>query len=74
MPVSGLRAWIRGQPVQGRPVQGAQRDGQGRLTAMEQDGWEVRLSDYDELGPRRVRLLRQDDQGQWRLQLVVDRS
>jgi hypothetical protein len=41
---------------------------------MEQDGWQVQLSDYDGEGPRRVRLLRQDDQGQWRLQLVVDRG
>jgi outer membrane lipoprotein LolB len=74
MPVSGLRAWIRGQPVRGRQAQDVQRDGQGHLTAMEQDGWQVNLSDYDDHGPRRVRLLRQDDQGQWRLQLVVDRS
>ena len=44
------------------------------LRAMEQDGWQVNLSDYDDHGPRRVRLLRQDDQGQWRVQLVVDRS
>ncbi|CAM5179471.1 Outer-membrane lipoprotein LolB OS=Castellaniella defragrans OX=75697 GN=HNR28_001823 PE=3 SV=1 [Castellaniella defragrans] len=74
MPVSGLRAWIRGQPVPGRPVSGVQRDGAGHLLALEQDGWQVTLSDYDGVGPRRVRLLRQDDQGQWRLQLVVDRS
>jgi len=74
MPVSGLRAWIRGQPVPGRPVSGVQRDSAGHLLAMEQDGWQVQLSDYDGEGPRRVRLLRQDDQGQWRLQLVVDRG
>ncbi|HXE18797.1 MAG TPA: outer membrane lipoprotein LolB [Castellaniella sp.] len=74
MPVSGLRAWIRGRPVSGRPVQDARRDGQGRLVAMEQDGWQVELSDYDDQGPRRVRLQRRDDQGQWRLQLIVDRG
>jgi outer membrane lipoprotein LolB len=74
MPVSGLRAWIRGRPVSGRPVQDPRRDGQGRLVAMEQDGWQVELSDYDDQGPRRVRLQRRDDQGQWRLQLIVDRG
>jgi outer membrane lipoprotein LolB len=74
MPVSGLRSWIRGQPVQGRPVSGERRDGAGHLVSLEQDGWQVLLSDYDREGPRRVRLLREDAQGQWRLQLVVDRG
>jgi outer membrane lipoprotein LolB len=74
MPVAGLRHWIHGQAEPGREPDAAQRDGQGRLTAFQQDGWDVRLSDYDDRGPLRVRLSRQDDQGQWRLQLVMDRS
>lgn len=74
MPVSGLRAWVRGQPLKGHPVQSATHDAQGRLTHLQQDGWQVDLSDYDARGPRRVRLLRMDAQGQWRLQLVVDQD
>ena len=72
MPVSGLRHWMRGEAAPGIVVD-AQRDDQDRLASMRQDGWEVRLSAYDDQGPGRVRLSRLDDQGQWRLQLVVDR-
>ncbi|MGB6242837.1 MAG: outer membrane lipoprotein LolB [Castellaniella sp.] len=75
MPVSGLRYWIRGLTEPGQAVSDAQYDAQGRLTAVRQNGWDVRLSAYeDDQGPLRVRLFRQDDQGQWRLQLVMDRS
>ena len=72
MPVSGLRAWMRGQEAPGLVVD-AMRDDQDRLLSLRQDGWEVRLSDYDDQGPGRVRLSRRDDQGQWRLQLIMDR-
>ena len=72
MPVSGLRHWMRGEPAPGLVVD-AQHDDQDHLTALRQDGWDVRLSDYDAQGPGRVRLSRQDDQGQWRLQWIVDR-
>jgi outer membrane lipoprotein LolB len=74
MPVSGLRSWIRGLAAPGHPAAAEQRDGQGRLTALRQDGWDVQLADYDAQGPRRIRLQRQDQDGQWRLQLVVDRA
>lgn len=74
MPVEGLRYWIRGQAEPGRAAVDVQRDEQGRLTALRQDGWDARLSDYDDQGPLRVRLSRRDDQGQWRLQLIMDRS
>lgn len=74
MPVDGLRHWIQGRIRTGVPVSAVRRDAQGRLIALQQDGWEIRLSDYDKQGPGRVRLLRQDEQGQWRLQLIMDRS
>ncbi|WP_323016909.1 lipoprotein insertase outer membrane protein LolB [Castellaniella sp.] len=74
MPVAGLRYWVRGQLEPGQAASGVQHDEQGRLTALQQHGWDVRLSAYDDdQGPLRVRLSRQDDQGQWRLQLVMDR-
>lgn len=72
MPVSGLRYWIRGLSAPGLVVD-ARHDDQDRLASLRQDGWEVRLSDYDDQGPGRVRLSRRDDQGQWRLQWIVDR-
>ncbi len=74
MPVAGLRYWIRGRAAPGHAVSDETRDPRGRLTALDQDGWQVRLSDYDAQGPRRVRLSRRDAQGQWRLQLIVDQG
>ena len=73
MPVSGLRAWMCGQAAPGLVVD-ARHDDDDRLIALRQDGWDVRLSDYDDQGPGRVRLSRLDDQGQWRLQLIINRS
>ncbi|MGB7482767.1 outer membrane lipoprotein LolB [Castellaniella ginsengisoli] len=72
MPVSGLRYWMRGEAAPGLVVD-ARHDAQDRLTSLRQDGWEVRLSDYDGQGPGRVRLSRQDEQGLWRLQLIADK-
>lgn len=74
MPVAGLRYWIQGREAPGPAASDVQHDAQGHLTALRQQGWEVRLSGYDDdRGPQRVRLFRQDDQGQWRLQLIMDR-
>lgn len=74
MPVAGLRYWMRGTADPGQPTQDAQRDEQGRLTQFRQNGWDVRLSSYDAEGPQRIRLFRQDAQGEWRLQFIVDRG
>ncbi|MFT0533619.1 lipoprotein insertase outer membrane protein LolB [Castellaniella hirudinis] len=74
MPVAGLRYWVQGRAAPGLPATDLRRDAQGRLMVLRQDGWEIRLSDYDDQGPGRVRLSRQDAQGQWRLQLIVDPS
>lgn len=72
MPVTGLRAWVRGQPASGPAARSVERDADDHLVALTQDGWDIRLSDYDAQGPRRIRLSRRDAQGQWRLQLRVD--
>ncbi|MFA7436663.1 outer membrane lipoprotein LolB [Castellaniella sp.] len=72
MPVSGLRDWVRGRLVAGQPVQGLRQNAEGRPEAFEQQGWQVRLGPWDAQGPRRIRLLRNDAQGRWQLQLIVD--
>ncbi|MBO1113898.1 lipoprotein insertase outer membrane protein LolB [Bordetella petrii] len=51
VPVSGLRDWLRGQVADDAPAGKLQRDGQGRPVSFEQDGWQARLSRYDDLGP-----------------------
>ena len=43
LPVSGLRYWVRGVPAPGSEAR-ASRDAQGRLTRLEQDGWDISYS------------------------------
>lgn len=45
LPVSGLRYWIRGVPEPG-PVTGLQRDADGRLIRLEQNGWVIDYTAY----------------------------
>jgi len=71
IPVSGLRDWLRGQP--GRNVGAiAETDSQGRATRFEQQGWQVNLSRYDELGPRLLQLKRSEADRTINVRLVID--
>ncbi len=72
MPVNGLRYWVRGQLEPTGTAKAVSYDGQGRLQAFEQQGWQLQLSGYDAHGPTKIRLRREDQHGSWRLQLVVD--
>jgi outer membrane lipoprotein LolB len=58
LPVSGLVDWIEGRPVADRAAR-LQRDGD-RIVSIEQDGWEIRLSEYFQgtARPRRLSLER----------------
>lgn len=62
LPVSGLRYWVRGQAVPDHEALW-ERDAQGRPQRLQQDGWDIRYTDYltqPELGvlPRRIDLER----------------
>lgn len=70
VPVSGLRAWLRGH-VSDRATQ-VRRDDQGRVAAFQEDGWHADLSRFDAQGPRLVRLSRQDGGTRVQLRLVID--
>lgn len=72
MPVAGLRAWIRGQAWAGSPITSEQRDPQGRIVALVQDGWTLRLGNYDAQGPGRLRLSREQGGQRLSLQLIAD--
>lgn len=72
IPVAGLRAWIQGEPWAGSPVASVQRDDQQHITALVQNDWSLRLSDYDDQGPRRVRLTRDQGGQHLSLQLIID--
>jgi outer membrane lipoprotein LolB len=45
VPVTGLRHWLRGLVVPAQQVS-VERDGRGRLSAFEQDGWRVEYRDW----------------------------
>lgn len=46
LPVSALRDWVRGVPYSGVPVDSQQLDQQGRLTKLEQAGWQIEFLRY----------------------------
>lgn len=63
LPVSGLRYWVRGIPAPGSEAR-ASRDAEGRLTQLEQDGWDISYSRYQAVDgaawPAKLRLERED--------------
>lgn len=45
LPLAGLRYWVRGVPAEGGVVD-VQRDANGQVTVLRQDGWEINYSRY----------------------------
>lgn len=70
IPVRGLRDWLRGQTGPA-PVQDLQKEA-GHISAFVQQGWRVRLSRYDDQGPRLLQMNRNDAQRTISVRLVVD--
>ncbi len=46
LPVSALRDWVRGVPYEKLPVDNKQLDDQGRLSTLEQAGWQIEFLRY----------------------------
>jgi outer membrane lipoprotein LolB len=74
LPASGIADWIVGRPVALRPARTTQQD--GRISAIEQDGWTIRVLERfasNDL-PRRLSFERPayDTSPAIRLQLVLD--
>lgn len=70
VPVSGLRDWLRGQ-TDTAAVQDLEKEADGRPASFTQDGWRVRLSRYDGLGPTLLQMNRRDARGDISVRLVV---
>jgi len=72
LPLARLTWWVRGEPAPGAAPVNAARDGQSRLTALDQDGWRIAFENYPagEQGglPRRLDL----DGGAQQIRLVID--
>jgi len=62
IPVSGLRAWMRGQPAAGSSAEGVSRSS-GHITQLRQNGWSIELARYDAQGPRLLILTRRTVSG-----------
>lgn len=71
VPVSSLRDWLRGR-TGSAPVHDVQYDNAtDQLTGFVQEGWRVRLSRYDALGPTVLQMNRQDAQRDISVRLVI---
>jgi outer membrane lipoprotein LolB len=71
VPVSGLRDWLRGQTGQ-EPVSGLHKDATGNIETFDQAGWRVALSRYDSLGPRLLKLGRDEADRDISVRLIID--
>lgn len=71
LPLAGLHHWVLGMPKTESPAQ-IERDGNGRIVLLRQDGWEVRYLRHAGEGadslPSRMQLVRDDLQ----VQLLID--
>lgn len=71
VPVEGLRYWIQGKSMPGQELLSAKYDND-ELTSFKQSGWQVKLSNYDEKGPKRINLLRESSQDRMQLKFMVN--
>jgi outer membrane lipoprotein LolB len=71
IPVAGLRDWLRGRVADAPRARVSTRDEQSRPTAFEQDGWDVRVSQYDDIGPVRLQMSRAEPGRTIELRLVI---
>jgi len=64
VPVAGFIYWIRGVPAPDSKPASVALDDHGRLTGLDQDGWQIRYEDYVRSGglalPGRITLVRDD--------------
>lgn len=71
VPVTGLRDWLRGRTGT-RPVENLHKDRvTGEPIEFMQDGWRVKLSRYDVLGPTLLQLNRRGTQGDVSVRLAI---
>lgn len=72
IPVAGLRYWLRGELYPQAAATDKRQNKDGQLVGFKQLDWQIRLSDYDKLGPKKIRLLRADAQSRLNLRFMVN--
>ncbi len=73
IPVSGLRAWLRGNTDRAL-AQDIQTDARGQVVGFNQQGWVVVLSRHDAQGPRLLQLSRKEGLRSISVRLIIDAS
>jgi len=70
-PVSHLRYWVLGVPAPGSGAD-VEYDGDGRLTSLEQDGWTMEVSEYQDAGTLELPRKFEVANAEVRIKVVVD--
>lgn len=71
IPVAGLRNWLQGR-TGNHTVTLLEKNSDNQILSFSQDGWRVRLSRYDQYGPKLLQLNRHDVQRDISVRLVTD--
>lgn len=74
VPVSGLRAWLRGIPAEDLPVQRQSWSTQGQLHRLVQGGWNIEMSEYKKVEAQMLPhafYLGRDDQPELAIRLLI---
>ncbi|HVT34368.1 MAG TPA: lipoprotein insertase outer membrane protein LolB [Nevskiaceae bacterium] len=72
LPVTGLRWWVLGLPSPHSPAH-VELDGGGRAASIDQDGWHLAYSEYQELDGRTLPRRFEAVNGEAKIKLVADR-
>ncbi|MDH5710677.1 MAG: lipoprotein insertase outer membrane protein LolB [Gammaproteobacteria bacterium] len=74
LPLSGMHDWLRAVPVADHPVQKQLWDKQGQLYKLVQDGWNIEMSDYRQVGEHSLPhafYMNRDDQPELEIRLLI---
>jgi outer membrane lipoprotein LolB len=71
LPLAGLQRWILGLPADYTPAQ-IERDSDGRISVLHQDGWEVRYLHYANTSPDSLPTRMQLNHEDLQVQLLID--
>jgi outer membrane lipoprotein LolB len=72
-PITGLHYWVRGIPEPANAVESLDLDDSGRMTALEQAGWHIKVLEYTHQSPLALPAKIFIDNKRLKLRLVVRR-
>ncbi len=72
VPIDNLKDWFRGIVVPGKHVKNLMRDSHGCITSFDIDDWHIKLSFYDNLGPKFLSMENRTIQKNIFLKIILD--